>query len=281
MPESKSKKLPVSAVMVIYNEEALIERAILSCADIVDEIIIIHDGKCEDGSLEIAGKYTEKIFELPRVGQAERHRPFSYEQAKNDWVLQLDADEYLSEELRGNLEKFISSGADIFDVSWSTVHKNKHNFWYHKRILFRKSKVYFIGASHEGVKPIRKNVRTEMTKSVLYHEPLYDNSSFFTFQKKWKKWAKIHAGQLLENFGDIPKWNCDLDDWEYIQKIRIEHPIVLGMLAGPLCHSLFSLKNFAKHRKLILLKFGLLSFMYHLNLYYNLAKLKRNGKKHA
>ena len=55
----KNKKLSVSVVMVIYNEEKLFERAIGSFYDLVDEIIIVHDGKCIDQSLEIARKYTE------------------------------------------------------------------------------------------------------------------------------------------------------------------------------------------------------------------------------
>ncbi|MCX6766946.1 MAG: glycosyltransferase [Candidatus Moranbacteria bacterium] len=264
--------------MVIYNEEALIERAILSCVDIVDELIIIHDGKCSDRSLEIARKYTNKIFERPHIGQAEKHRVFALEKAANDWVLQLDADEYLSGELQDNLEKLISGSADIFDVSWSTYHKNIHHFWYYKRILFKKSKVYFVGISHEGAKPIHKNIRIKKTNLALYHEPLYDNSTFATFQTKWKKWTKIHARQLFEDFVSIPKWNCDLSDWEPQQKMRIDHPILLGMIAGPAYHSVHTLKNFLKHREFVLLKLGFLSSMYHFHLYHNLAKLKRNGK---
>lgn len=274
------KKLPISVLMVIHNEEALIERAILSCSDLADEIIIVHDGKCMDKSLDIAKKYTNKIFELPYVGEAERHRPFSYAQAKNDWILQLDADENLSGELHDNLEKLISCTTDIFDVSWSTFHKDKHYFWFYKRVLFRKSKVYFIGVSHESAKPAGKETLVERIEFSLFHEPLYDNSTFATFRKKWKKWAQIHAGQLLEDFASIPKWNCDLDDWEPHRRLRIDHPIALGMVATNVYNSIFTLKSLLKHKHWLILKLGLLGSMYHFYLYYYLAKMKRNEKKH-
>lgn len=230
--------------MVIHNEEKMVERALRSFCDIVDEIIIIHDGKCEDRSLEIAKKYTDKIFERPHIGQAEEHRVFSYAQAKNDWVLQLDADEYLSDELRKNIKRLIFGGADVFDVSWSTYYKKKHYFWFYKRILFRKKKVYFIGLSHEGVKPVFEKARIEKILFPLLHEPPYDNATFAVFRTKWKKWAELQAKQLLQNFQDIPKWNCRLQDWEFHRRIRMNHPIFFGMIATPFFHSASALKKF-------------------------------------
>lgn len=272
------KKLPITAVMVIYNEEALIERALQSCFDIADEIIVVHDGKCQDKSLEIARKYTDKIYELDHVGEAERHRVFSYQSAKNDWILQLDADEYLSEELKLNMEKLVSDRVDIYEIPWSTFHKGKHYFWYSKRMLFRRSRVYFIGVSHEYVKPIDKNVVIKKTNFKLFHEPLYDNCTFDNFLKKWKKWTQIQAKQFLDNFSDIPKWNCHLSDWEYHRKIRIEHPIIMGMLATPAYNAFFSMKDFLVHRKILILKIGFLALLYHTSLYYYVIILKKKNK---
>jgi glycosyltransferase involved in cell wall biosynthesis len=280
MQKEENKKLPITAVMVIRNEETLLKRALLSCFNVVDEIIIVHDGKCEDKSLEIARKYTDKIFEREYIGQAEKHRVFTFEQASHDWILQLDADEYLSKELQNALEKLISNGADGFDVSWSTFHKNKHYFWFRKRILFRKSKIYFIGISHEFAKPIGKNVLIKTADFPLFHKPRYDNSTLAVVRTKWKKWAKIHASQLIQDFEKIPKWNCSFSDWELHRRARIKHPLVLGMLATPLYHSFFATKSFLRHKKFLIIKLSLLASMYHLYLYYYIFKYKRNEKKY-
>lgn len=44
----------ISACLVVRNEEAVIERCLESLAGVVDEIVLVHDGECEDRTLEIA-----------------------------------------------------------------------------------------------------------------------------------------------------------------------------------------------------------------------------------
>lgn len=279
MHGSAEKKLPISAVMVIYNEEKVLERALKSFCDLVDEIIIVHDGKCVDKSLEIAGKYTDKIFELEHIGVSEKHRPFAYKMAKNDWVLHLDGDEYLSPKLRLELENLISGNADIYEVSWSTCHKEKHYFWFYKRALFRKSRVYFIGAAHEAVKPLSKEVKIKKTDHPLLHKPPQNNLSYSVFQNKWKKISRIQANQFLEDFSQIPKWNCPLNDWEKHRRLRIHHPILLGMLATPVFHAFHCVKNFLKWRNPYILRMGIFATFYHIYFYYYINKLKKNGRE--
>ena len=116
-------KLPITAVMVIRNEEKLLERSLRSFADLVDEIVIVHDGPCADRSLEIARRYTDKIFVRQPEGTSERHRPFSYAQASHDWLLEIDPDESLSPEFRARLPELVNDpAADLYDVAWPTVH---------------------------------------------------------------------------------------------------------------------------------------------------------------
>ena len=90
----------ISACLVVFNEEKLIERCLESLKGAVDEIIIIHDGDCQDNTLKIAATYGAKIYEKPHIGFAEEYRPFAYEQTKNNWILQIDADEFLSDGLK-------------------------------------------------------------------------------------------------------------------------------------------------------------------------------------
>jgi len=279
MNESNKNKLPVSAVMVIYNEEKVLERALKSFCALADEIIVVHDGKCADKSLEIARKYTDKVFELEHTRASERHRPFAYRLAKNDWILHLDADEYLSLELRTELGNLISGDAGIYETSWSTFRKQKHYFWFGKRVLFRKSKVYFIGVVHEAVKPLDRNVKVRKTDCAILHEPLRDNLSMSVFRSKWKKLAKIQARQMLEDFSAIPKWNCPLEDWERHRRARIQHPILLGMIATTVYHAGRSVKNLLKYRHPYFLKLGFFASLYHIHLYYYLNKYKKNGGK--
>jgi Glycosyltransferases involved in cell wall biogenesis len=61
----------ISACIVVYNEEKVIKRCLDSIKNVVDEIILVHDGPCKDRTLEIAKRYTNKIFIRPHVGMME------------------------------------------------------------------------------------------------------------------------------------------------------------------------------------------------------------------
>jgi glycosyltransferase involved in cell wall biosynthesis len=271
------KKLPVSAVMVIYNEEKVLERALKSFYEVVDEIIIVHDGKCTDKSLEIARKYTDKVFELEHVGESEKYRPFAYEKAQNNWILQLDADEYLSEDLRSDLKNLISSGADIYEAAY-TIYGDYYLFY--KRVLFRKNSVYLIGVPHESVMPLNEKVKISRLKSKLLHEPLYDNYSLQAFRKKWKSWARAHARSLVGDFRNIPKWNCILSEWDMRRRLLIKHPVVLGMMGATAFKMISFVRLFLKYRKSFIIKVGVFSCMYSFCLYYYVwdFKLRKTEK---
>ena len=92
-------------MVVVHNEEAVIARCLESLDGVVDEVIVVHDGPCSDATLDIARGRGCRIFEGPRVGHAEYHRPFAYEQARCEWVLNVDGDEFLSEALRERLRQ--------------------------------------------------------------------------------------------------------------------------------------------------------------------------------
>jgi len=252
--KSKNRKLPISAVMVLYNNEKVLERAIKSFYDLVDELVIVHDGKCTDKSLDIAKKYTNRIYIRPHIGEAEPQRPFTYKMAKNDWILQIDADEYLSKELRDEVPLLIQRNVDIYDTPWPILQKNKLYFGPYKRMLFKKSKIYFIGVVHEYPKALSENVRLEKAKNALIHDPGYDNSSFLIFRTKWTRMARIHAKQYLADFKTLPKWNYTKNVWDYPTNVRLKHPILYGMILTTIYHQLRGLENIFKYKSLYIFK---------------------------
>ncbi len=89
-------KIPVSVVVLTKNEEGRLAR----CLDSVkwaDEIIVVDD-ESTDSTLEVARRYTQRIF-TRRMDVEGRHRNWAYAQARNTWVLSLDADEVILPEL--------------------------------------------------------------------------------------------------------------------------------------------------------------------------------------
>ena len=84
-----------------FNEEKNIHIPLDSAIDLVDEVVII-DGSSKDKTVEIAKSYGPKvkvfIVDNPRNFLANKQR--AIEKANGEWILQLDSDEALSEDLK-------------------------------------------------------------------------------------------------------------------------------------------------------------------------------------
>lgn len=274
----KPQKAPISVVMIIYNEEKLLERALKSCINLVDEIVIIHDGNCSDKSIDIAKKYTDQVYIRKHMGACEYHRIFSYKHTKHDWILQLDGDEYLSPGLQKNIRLLIEAPVDIYDVSWPVQYKGKHFFGAYKRALYRKSKISYVAALHELVMPLSDKVRIQKTQYCIYNDPIYENVSMKTFKKKWVPWANLHARDLTTPFSKLDKWNYAGSDWNNVTKIRIEHPLLLGICGSACFHFAKDTIRAIKNRSLYYFIEGGYIALYFIVLYYKVYVLQRRKK---
>jgi glycosyltransferase involved in cell wall biosynthesis len=85
------KPLPISLTMFVKNEERNLRDAIESVKPIVKEIVIIDTGS-QDNTIEVAKKYTDRIYQIPFIDFG-TIRTLAAHLASQPWVLQLDADE--------------------------------------------------------------------------------------------------------------------------------------------------------------------------------------------
>jgi len=88
----------VSAVISAFNEEKNIARC-LGSLSFADEIVIV-DNSSTDKTVEIAKKYTTKIFtQKNNPSEIDLQKNFGFAKATGDWILSIDADEEVSKEL--------------------------------------------------------------------------------------------------------------------------------------------------------------------------------------
>ena len=92
---------PISAVLITYNEESDLPRALASLAGVADEIVVVDSGST-DRTCEIAREAGARVLHRP-FDQYDEQKNFAASQAAHDWVLALDADEALSPELHASL----------------------------------------------------------------------------------------------------------------------------------------------------------------------------------
>ncbi|HWX52078.1 MAG TPA: glycosyltransferase [Solirubrobacteraceae bacterium] len=199
----------VTACLVIRNEEAVIERCLSSLEGVVDEIVVVHDGDCEDRTLEIAARHGCRVFVQPLVGHAESATVFAFEEARGEWILSLDADEFLSEPLREQLPRLVADPAvNGYELVWKMWDGRRYisERGPHKLALFRRSRVHVLGTVHaiEQVDP--PVVRTELQ---LEHRPLYDNFTLALVMTKWRRWARIQAREYLGDLAALPRFNWE------------------------------------------------------------------------
>jgi glycosyltransferase involved in cell wall biosynthesis len=91
----------LSAVIITFNEERNIVRCIDSLQDIVDEIVVI-DSFSTDKTFEICLAKGVKVIQNKFEGHIQQ-KNFALQQAKNDWVISLDADEAITEQLKKSI----------------------------------------------------------------------------------------------------------------------------------------------------------------------------------
>lgn len=129
--------VPVSAVIISFNEENNIGRCIHSLKGVVDEIIVLDSGSGDD-TVKIAESLGAKVFTHPFDGHIEqKNRAITY--ASNPYILSLDADEALDETLQQSIIKVKSNWtADGYTMNRSNQYCGRwmrHSGWYPDRKL--------------------------------------------------------------------------------------------------------------------------------------------------
>jgi (heptosyl)LPS beta-1,4-glucosyltransferase len=98
----------ISATIITHNEERNIERCLNSLCDVADEIIIV-DSESDDQTVEICRRYGCKITVRQFAGFGSQ-RQYATSLATHNYVLSIDADEVLSEEMRSDIMRLKAEG---------------------------------------------------------------------------------------------------------------------------------------------------------------------------
>jgi glycosyltransferase involved in cell wall biosynthesis len=127
----------LSVVIITFNEEANIGRCLEALGDIADEVLVV-DSFSTDRTVEICQQHGARVVQNAFAGYVEQ-KNFATDQARFDYVLQLDADEVLTDELRQSIraskndwEHAAYSLARLTSYCGSWV---RHGGWYPDRKL--------------------------------------------------------------------------------------------------------------------------------------------------
>ena len=200
--------MKLSLCIAVFNEEKNLHHALDSAYDMVDEVVIV-DGGSEDKTVEIAKSYGSKIKVIVTDNPPMFHinKQKSIDAANGDWILQLDADEALSDELKKEIMQVIDNSDN--DAYWVP----RKNYFLNRFLtkggqypdytirLYKRGKMKFPCTNvHENVELIDKNGKVGHLKSDLLH---YADPDFSRYLIRWNRYTTLDAELIIKNNKDL------------------------------------------------------------------------------
>lgn len=102
----------ISVAVATYNEEKNIKVCLEAVRQLADEMVVV-DGSSTDKTREIAKKLGAKVIKTTNKPMFHINKQMAIDRAKGEWVLQLDADEMVSEKLKMEILEIVQRGSKL------------------------------------------------------------------------------------------------------------------------------------------------------------------------
>ncbi len=232
-------RAPVTVLIPTYNEEDNI-RACLESVKWADELFVV-DSFSTDRTLEICREYTDRIVQHEYLNSAAQ-KNWAIPQASHEWVMIVDSDERVSEELQASILKALENpaGNDGFYVKRETFFLGKlieHGGWHREYVLrlFNKERGRYQDKHvHACIEVVG---RTAHLKGILYHHTYRDLDDYFKKFLRYTKWS----AEDLKSWNRGASWsNLAVRPWMRFLKMYVlrggfrdgKHGLVLSYLAA-------------------------------------------------
>lgn len=191
--------MTLSVIVITFNEEAVIRRC-LESVRFADEIVVVDSGS-RDRTREICRELGAKVVEHDWPGPGpQRNRAIDL--ATGDWVLALDADEWVTPALRDEILARLPAAGDTvaFRIPRSSSYCGRimrHGGWWPDYVsrLFRRGKARFAGGIvHDRLEPDGPVGRLRVP---LMHEAFVDLEEVLGKVNSYSTWG----AQTLEEKG--------------------------------------------------------------------------------
>jgi glycosyltransferase involved in cell wall biosynthesis len=160
----------ISVLIITLNEEANMQ-ALLVDLDFADEIIVV-DSFSSDKTEAICKSFQNVTFIQNKFENYSSQRNFAISQAKNDWILFLDADERLTPALKKEI------------IATIKTNKTFSAFLFCRTFMFEDKVLHFSGNQTDKIFRLFNKNQAEYTKDRLVHEKLKVNGKIGVLKNK-------------------------------------------------------------------------------------------------
>jgi len=187
----------ISGCIISFNEEAKIEDCLKSLVPVVDEIIVV-DSQSTDATVEIARRYTDKVYDQKFLGHIEQ-KNLAVSKASHDWILSLDCDERLDADLTaailGIRDRLDEHGAYRMARKTFYVYRWLNHCWYPDRKvrLFNRQLAEWGGTNPHDVIIIDEKVVHDLPGDIQH----YSFDSISAHVQTLDKFTEIAAHEII------------------------------------------------------------------------------------
>lgn len=196
------KRQTLSIAIATFNEEKNLAKCLDSIRNIADEIVVV-DGESKDKTVEIAKNYKARVKITTNKPIFHINKQMAIDTCTKDWILQLDADEQVSPELRKEISSVLKTNNST--VGYWLPRKN----WFLGKFLMKGGqypdytlRFYKNGKGRLPQKDVHEQAIVEgqvgYLKNSLLHYP-YEN--FLAYLIKWNRYNNLLATQIKEKLG--------------------------------------------------------------------------------
>lgn len=196
--------MKLSLAIATFNEEKNIHIPFESTIDLVDEVVVV-DGGSVDKTIQIAQTYGEKVRIIKTSNPLVFHenKQKAIEAAKGEWILQLDADESLSDELK---KEIITLKPHLTYQSQIAGYWIPRKNWFLTRYLMKGGvypdpvlRLYKKQGTHFSLQDVHDNVSVEgktewLTNAINHHA----DPTFERYIERWNRYTTFDAHCLFK-----------------------------------------------------------------------------------
>lgn len=225
----------ISLCMIVKDEEQLLPICLNSIKDFVDEIIVVDTGST-DKTIEIAKSFGAKIFFFPWINDFAAARNESLKHATKQWILVLDADEFVDEPGKMLIRELLKNAARQNYVGLGIISRHytndvNHNAWqkisltntsttlqapllanfkgyyddkWKTRIFLNDKHIFYQGKIHEDVNPSiiawdqLETSKTILNTPILIHHLHFAKSQDFV-QEKQRRYFELTKEEIKQH----------------------------------------------------------------------------------
>lgn len=241
----------LSVVIVCKNEAGIIDTTLQSLQGLTDDIVVYDNGSTDD-TVAIAQQFTANVIRGDWEGFGKTKQK-AVALAKHDWILSLDADESIDDELKNALLNLpLNDDIVVYEIRFKNFFGNqwlRYGEWgndTHTRLFNRKMVNWNDAPVHEGL-VLLAGVRKNMLKGYVLH---YTATDVQKYKAKLMKYAALNAEKYYEQgkkSNPIKKYISAF--FSFVQNYIFRAGFLDGK-AGYSCAALTAAYTFAKYKNL-------------------------------